>query len=127
MPRLSQSQSPLQRGILIAVVALMISAATGQALGEEPKAPSPSAGGDKSAQIEKGRMLFISYGCGWCHEGGGRKAARCPQLMDDPKDDDFLLTRIATGSPGRMPAFGQALAEPEIQAIITYIRNLKPQ
>ena len=127
MPGLSQFQSPSQGRILIAVVALVISAAAGGALGEEPKAPSPSGGGDKTAQIEKGRLLFISYGCGWCHEGGGRKAARCPQLMDDAKDDDFLLTRIATGSPGRMPAFGQSLAEPEIEAIIVYIRDLKPQ
>lgn len=46
--------------------------------------------------------------------------------MDDAHDDDFLMTRIATGSPGRMPAFGQSLPIGDIQAIIAYIRNLKP-
>ena len=46
--------------------------------------------------------------------------------MDDPHDDDFLILRIATGSPGRMPAFGQALPIEDINAIIAYIRNLKP-
>ena len=46
--------------------------------------------------------------------------------MDDAHDDNFLMTRIATGSPGRMPAFGQSLQIEDIQAIIVYIRNLKP-
>ena len=87
---------------------------------------APAAAGDKAAEIAKGRSLFISYGCGWCHEDGGRKAGRCPQLMNDSHDDAFLLTRIATGSPGRMPAFGQSLGEPDIAALIAYIRSLKP-
>ena len=84
------------------------------------------ADGDKTGQIERGSELFIGNGCGWCHENGGRKAGRCPQLMDDAHDDDFLMNRIATGSPGRMPSFGQALQIEDIHAIIAYIRNLKP-
>ena len=87
--------------------------------------PAPAAG-DKAAQIERGSQAFIANGCGWCHANGGRKEGRCPQLMDDAHDDDFLITRIATGSPGRMPAFGQSLQIEDIQAIIIYIRNLKP-
>jgi mono/diheme cytochrome c family protein len=87
--------------------------------------PAPAAG-DKAAQIERGSQAFIANGCGWCHADGGRKEGRCPQLMDDTHDDNFLMTRIATGSPGRMPAFGQSLPIEDIQAIITYIRNLKP-
>ena len=81
---------------------------------------------DKAAQIERGSQAFIANGCGWCHANGGRKEGRCPQLMDDAHDDNFLMTRIATGSPGRMPAFGQSLQIEDIQAIIAYIRNLKP-
>ena len=108
--------------MLIAAVPTLPLAAT--AVWAEDKAPAPA--GDKAAEIAKGRSLFISYGCGWCHEDGGRKAARCPQLMNDPHDDAFLLTRIATGSPGRMPAFGQSLQEPDIAVLITYIRSLKP-
>jgi mono/diheme cytochrome c family protein len=87
--------------------------------------PAPAAG-DKAAQIERGSQAFIANGCGWCHAAGGRKEGRCPQLMDDAHDDDFLMTRIATGSPGRMPAFGQSLPIEDIQGIIAYIRNLKP-
>ncbi|MDR3486960.1 MAG: c-type cytochrome [Bradyrhizobium sp.] len=88
--------------------------------------PAPSSADDKAAQIEHGSQAFIANGCGWCHANGGRKEGRCPQLMDDAHDDNFLMTRIATGSPGRMPAFGQSLKIEDIQAIIAYIRNLKP-
>lgn len=78
-------------------------------------------------QIAHGKTLFISYGCGWCHEDGGRKAGKCPQLMDDEHDDNFLLSRIAVGSPGKMPAFGEGLTEADFQALLTYIRSLKPE
>jgi mono/diheme cytochrome c family protein len=89
------------------------------------QAPAPATG-DTAAQIQRGSQAFIANGCGWCHAAGGRKEGRCPQLMDDAHDDNFLMTRIATGSPGRMPAFGQSLPIEDIQAIIAYIRNLKP-
>jgi mono/diheme cytochrome c family protein len=82
---------------------------------------------DPAAQIAHGKTLFISYGCGWCHEDAGRKAGRCPQLMGTQRDDNFILTRIATGSQGRMPAFGESLSGPDIQALLAYIRSLKPE
>jgi mono/diheme cytochrome c family protein len=82
---------------------------------------------DPAALIAHGKTLFITYGCGWCHEGGGRKAGKCPQLMGTERDDNFILTRIATGSPGKMPAFGEALSGPDFQALLAYIRSLKPE
>ncbi len=69
---------------------------------------------------------FFATSCGFCHENGGRKAARGPQLMDTKRSDDFILNRIATGKPGNMPAFGPTLDIDQIEAIIHYIRNLKP-
>ncbi len=82
---------------------------------------------DPAAQIAHGKTLFISYGCGWCHEDAGRKAGKCPQLMGTERDDNFILTRIATGSAGKMPAFGESLSGPDIQALLAYIRSLKPE
>jgi mono/diheme cytochrome c family protein len=82
---------------------------------------------DPAAQTARGKTLFISYGCGWCHEGGGRKAGRCPQLMGTERDDNFILSRIAAGSPGKMPAFGEALSADDLQALLVYIRGLKPE
>src|ERR1043166_1756397 len=81
---------------------------------EQAPAQSGAAAPDKSAQIERGRKVFIGAGCGWCHEGGGRTAGRGPQLMNDPHDDDFLISRIATGSPEKMPPYGQVLPVDDI-------------
>ena len=71
------------------------------------------------------KQLFATT-CGWCHEDGGRKDARGPQLMDSTRSDDYLMSRIATGAPGKMPAYGHVFDYDQIQAIIRYIRNLKP-
>jgi mono/diheme cytochrome c family protein len=94
---------------------------------EPASPPSGSASTDAAAQIAQGKSLFISYGCGWCHEDGGRKAGRCPQLMNTSRDDAFMISRIVGGSPGRMPAFGEQFKDTDIQAILAYIHNLKPE
>jgi len=88
---------------------------------------APAGPTDAAAQIARGKSLFISYGCGWCHEDGGRQGGKCPQLMNSQRDDNFIRTRIATGSEGKMPAFGTALTGPDFQALLVYIRSLKPE
>jgi mono/diheme cytochrome c family protein len=80
---------------------------------------------DAAAEVARGKTLFISYGCGWCHEDGGRKAGKCPQLMATKRDDNFILSRIAAGSPEKMPAFGEALTAADLHALLMYIRSLK--
>ena len=109
----------------------LTAAVLGSALGTGPslaqQTSAATAGGEEAEQIEKGRKLFIAYGCGWCHEGGGRKAARCPQLMDDPHDHEFFINRIVGGSSGRMPAYGISLIDTDIRALLAYLRGLKPE
>ena len=70
-------------------------------------------------------QLFATT-CGWCHSDGGRAAGKGPQLMDTHRDDDFIRNRIKLGKEGAMPAFGQAFSDADIDAIIKYIRSLKP-
>ncbi len=70
-------------------------------------------------------QLFATT-CGWCHSDGGRSAGKGPQLMDTKRSDDFIRFRIKHGKEGAMPAFGAALTDADIDAIILYIRNLKP-
>jgi mono/diheme cytochrome c family protein len=65
--------------------------------------------------------------CGFCHSDGGRAAGKGPQLMNSPRDDDFLHNRIANGKSGAMPAFGGALTDAQIEQIVKYIRALKPR
>jgi mono/diheme cytochrome c family protein len=71
------------------------------------------------------KQLFAST-CGWCHSSGGRAVGKGPQLMDSPRSDDYLRNRIKTGKEGAMPAFGEAFSDAQIDAIIAYIRSLKP-
>ncbi len=70
---------------------------------------------------------YFATVCGYCHEGGGRHAGKGPQLMDSKRTDEYLMNRIATGRQGAMPAFGASLSVEDIEAIIHYIRNLKPE
>lgn len=64
--------------------------------------------------------------CGWCHTDGGRMAGKGPQLMNTKRSDDFIRYRIKNGKAGAMPAFGSQFSDADINAIIAYIRALKP-
>ena len=64
--------------------------------------------------------------CGFCHEDYGRHAGKGPQLMDSPNSDEWLFKRIKKGKPGRMAAFGSAFSDDQINQIVVFIRNLKP-
>ena len=63
--------------------------------------------------------------CGWCHSKGGREAGKGPQLMGTELTDAQIISRIRTGNPGQMPAFG--FTDDQLRAIVAYIRGLKPQ
>jgi mono/diheme cytochrome c family protein len=90
------------------------------AMAQQPGANAPS---DAEFNVEQ---LFAST-CGFCHSNGGRAAGRGPQLMNSPRDDDFIRNRIKNGKEGAMPAFGAAFNETQIDEIIKYIRSLKPR
>lgn len=46
--------------------------------------------------------------------------------MNTTRSDDFIRFRIQHGKEGAMPAFGSAFSDADIDAIIKYIRALKP-
>ena len=70
-------------------------------------------------------QLFATT-CGWCHTDSGRVAGKGPQLMNTARSDDFIRNRIKNGKEGAMPAFGSTFSDADIDKIIAYIRNLKP-
>jgi len=82
----------------------------------------PAAAAKSSLDVPK---LFATT-CGWCHSDGGRTAGRGPQLMNTKRSDDFIRYRIKHGKEGAMPAFGSTFSDSDIDAIIRYIRSLKP-
>ena len=100
-------------------VFLAVTPAAAQQTSNVPSASAPSA---ESFDV---KSLFAST-CGFCHSDGGREAGKGPQLMNTQRDDDYIRARIATGKPGAMPAFGEIFDADQIEAIVKYIRGLKP-
>jgi mono/diheme cytochrome c family protein len=90
-----------------------------------PASAQPAATAPDNATFEV-EQLFAST-CGFCHSDGGRAAGRGPQLMDSPRNDDYIRGRIRTGKEGAMPAFSSAFSDAQIEEIVKYIRSLKPR
>jgi mono/diheme cytochrome c family protein len=98
---------------------LLLSCILGHAVAQQPA----TANAKPSVDVPQ---LFAAT-CGWCHSDGGRVAGKGPQLMDSRRSDDFIRTRIKLGKEGAMPAFGSIFSDADIDAIIHYIRSLKPE
>jgi mono/diheme cytochrome c family protein len=105
---------PLFAGALVAL-------APNLALAQQTAPPSGAAPASKLDVPQ-----LFSTTCGWCHTDGGRVAGKGPQLMNTARSDDFIRNRIKNGKEGAMPAFGASLSDADIDSIIHYIRNLKP-
>jgi mono/diheme cytochrome c family protein len=105
----------------LSVVALSLVAAVACAMPASAQ-PAATAPDDATFNVEQ---LFASS-CGWCHSDGGRVAGKGPQLKNSSRSDDYLRNRIKTGKEGAMPAYGSAFSDGQIDAIIKYIRSLKP-
>jgi mono/diheme cytochrome c family protein len=86
-----------------------------------PDVAAPAAAGN--FDVEK---LFANV-CGWCHSNGGRAAGKGPQLMGTTLTDAEIVRRIMLGKSGAMPAFAGAFNGDQINAIVKYIRELKPE
>jgi mono/diheme cytochrome c family protein len=112
--RLKLNGTALQSAVLAASLACALPAAA-----QQPAATPDNAAFDVD-------QLFAST-CGFCHADGGRAPGRGPQLMDSPRDDDFIRNRIKTGKQGAMPAFGESFSDAQIDEIIKHIRALKPR
>ena len=85
--------------------------------------PGTSPSGQPTIDVQ---ALFAST-CSFCHGDGGRAAGKGPQLMNTQRTDEFLRDRIKNGKEGAMPAFGQMFSDADVDAIIKYIHELKPE
>jgi mono/diheme cytochrome c family protein len=90
-------------------------------------AAAPPASAPMELKTDQDVERFFGTVCGFCHVDGGRQHGRGPQLMGTKRSDEYMINRIATGKPGKMPAFGHSLTLDQIEAIVHYIRNLKPR
>jgi mono/diheme cytochrome c family protein len=103
-----------------AVLAATLASALPTAAQQPATTPVPDNAGFDVDQLFAGT-------CGFCHADGGRAPGRGPQLMDSPRDDDFIRNRIKLGKQGAMPAFGESFSDAQIDEIIKHIRALKPR
>jgi mono/diheme cytochrome c family protein len=104
--------------LLSAVVGALLACA--EPVHAQPASPAPDNGALEVEQVFAGT-------CGFCHSDGGRAAGKGPQLMNSPRDDDFLRNRIKLGKQGAMPAFDGAFTDAQIDQMIKYMRALKPR
>jgi mono/diheme cytochrome c family protein len=84
---------------------------------------APAAAG-AAGKLDVNQLFATS--CGWCHFNGGRQDGKGPKLIGTPLTDAEIVSRIRTGKPGQMPAFGATFSDEQMKAIIAYIRELKP-
>jgi mono/diheme cytochrome c family protein len=124
----------ITEALLFAFLFAAYDAQAGEMNGPMSSTPQPStpavaqppataaAGASGNFDVEK---LFANV-CGWCHSNGGRTAGKGPQLMGTTLTDAEITRRIMLGKTGAMPAFGGQFNGDQINAIIKYIRDLKP-
>lgn len=107
-------------------LALLLGVAmTGAAAAQQTAANNATITAHGESQLDVPQLFATT--CGWCHNGAGRVAGRGPQLMDTKRSDDFIRTRIKLGKEGAMPSFAGSFNDADIDRIIAYIRNLKPE
>ena len=97
---------------------------SGQGTDPAAAAPTESAATGLRPGFDVERLFANT--CGWCHSDAGRAPGRGPQLMGTKLTDAEIVQRIKVGKAGAMPAFASAFSSDEIQAIVAYIRGLRP-
>jgi mono/diheme cytochrome c family protein len=107
---------------LLFAVGGILALTTSSGLADDAGASSTTGQGDAA---KRGEEVFLSHGCAYCHENGGRSAGKGPQLMGTSRDDSFITFRIMTGKQGLMPAFSGSIDADQLTDLIAYIRSLK--
>lgn len=76
------------------------------------------------AKKDRGRVLFHEKGCSYCHRMGDVGGVKGPALDGVGKrlSKEAIESRIRNGSLV-MPAFGDALTPPEIDAIAEFLHK----
>jgi mono/diheme cytochrome c family protein len=99
---------------------LVVASAPAAGLAQQPPATNA-----KQSSLDVPQLFATT--CGWCHADGGREPGKGPQLMNTKRSDDYIRTRIKIGKEGAMPAFGKMFSDADLDAIVKYIRDLKPE
>jgi mono/diheme cytochrome c family protein len=72
---------------------------------------------------KKGYTLFM-MNCAHCH-GADARGDEGPDLHGVTKSDARIASLIKQGKKGEMPKFGTKLSDPEVKALVAFVRSLK--
>jgi mono/diheme cytochrome c family protein len=113
-------------GTVSALAAVGIAFAAGKAFHPPPSASSsedvlaiPPAG----TPAHQGYTLFM-MNCAHCH-GNDARGDEGPDLHGVTKSDARITSMIKNGDKGEMPKFSSKLNDPDIKALIAFVRTLK--
>jgi mono/diheme cytochrome c family protein len=74
--------------------------------------------------VARGHKLFFIH-CAECHGFNGKGTDDGPELYE-LREGNALIRQVITGGVKReMPAFGKKLSDPDVEALIAYLRTLK--
>ena len=78
---------------------------------------------DLKAEVARGHELYLRN-CAHCHapDATGDEG---PDLHDVERSDARIAAMIKNGVKGQMPKFGAKLSDPDVQALVSFIRSLQ--
>jgi cytochrome c553 len=123
------SRPPIVRGPLLMWVLMLATGCHGSeplpdAKSKNDPAPIVSVATiDLKAEVARGRQLYLRN-CAHCHapDATGDEG---PDLHDVERSDARIAALIKNGVKGQMPKFGAKLSDPDVQALIAFIRALQ--
>ena len=110
-------------GALILATALGRAAASGSHALPEAGRNFITAAEINPALVHRGAGLFLNS-CAHCH-GSDARGDEGPDLHDLQVSDRRIATVIRVGIKGEMPSFARKHGQPDIHALIAYLRTLQ--
>lgn len=123
------SRPPISRGPLLVWVLMLAAGCHGSepspgATNKNDSASIVSAATiDPKDEVARGHQLYLRN-CAHCHapDATGDEG---PDLHDVERSDARIAAMIKNGVKGQMPKFGAKLSDPDVQALVSFIRSLQ--
>ena len=82
------------------------------------------AGVAQAASAEKGKILFMKFGCWQCHGTQGQGAISGPKLAPNPLPFDALASFVRTSSRQMPPYREKVLSNDDLADIYAYLQSI---
>jgi mono/diheme cytochrome c family protein len=105
------------------LAAMPIERASASSVGAVPQ-PAPAAAFMPSPQLAAMGAGFFGQSCGDCH-GDDAHGDEGPDLHNLALSNARIATTIRGGIKGEMPSFAEKYDDPQIAALVAYLRTLK--